>query len=118
MTLEKQMESIQDQLVLALRIGVNDLHNEIVDKSPVDKGDLKADWKMKPVGNTGMSYVIRNNMDYASYIWAGRLFHKTLGRWYGSVQGWGLNGGNDVLRKHEFIIQNEFDKIQPKEGIS
>ncbi len=74
---------------------------------------MKGSWKRDPVAVDSYAYVITNSQSYGTFIWYGR--YSKNGREYGSKKpGWGFGGGQLVVDRHEFLIQHEFDKIEPK----
>lgn len=70
---------------------VTKFYTDLVSEAPVDTGAFRDAWTIEPLHK--MSYVVYNNMNYASILWRGR--RKVNGRWYGSEQ-W-KDGGDPLL---------------------
>ena len=57
------------------------LYGEIVESTPEDTGDMKADWQYE--FKDSFHFRAKNNMEYAGIIASGRFMHN--GKWYGSM---------------------------------
>lgn len=57
------------------------LLEELIKRTPVDIGTLKASWDMQKVGD---GWLLTNNMNYASFIFNGR--REVMGKMFGSLQ--------------------------------
>lgn len=76
---------------------VTKFYSDVVSGSPVAKGIFRDSWEL--IKNSELSWTIYNPMKYGPVLWNGRI--KINGRYYGSTQGWGLEGGDKLLDAFE-----------------
>ena len=93
---EKDIEKINKEVV--------SFHLALVKQSPVDTGHFRKAWELTRKGR--FTWTIRNSMEYASILWAGRRQGvSTLGnpKMYGSEQ-W-PDGGEPMLAKFKYELE-------------
>ena len=70
-------------------------YGDVKSGSPVDTGEFRDAWEL--VKKDKLTWVMQNQQKYASILWNG--YNVFNGKAYGSKQGWGLNGGKEILMK-------------------
>ena len=78
---------------------------ELIQKTPVDKGTLKASWNMEKVGD---GWLLSNNMNYASFIFNGRRL--VMGKQLGSLQM--PDGVYPLIQKFNNELQKRLDNLR------
>ena len=82
MTLEAEFEFVIKAIGDELQDEVEKFYDELIDTSPIDTGDFVNAWSINHPTD-GMSYIIKNDMDYADVLARGRV--SINGRMYGSL---------------------------------
>lgn len=81
---------------------VVDFYAEVKEGSPRDTGEFNDAWEM--IQESEIEWTIKNTQDdYNWVLWRGRRF--VNGRWYGSTQGWGQDGGDVIFQKFKERLQ-------------
>lgn len=108
---EHELDVILQQRNRIAKAGALELHNALVESTPVDTGNMKGAWEL-PDRIGKYVWRITNNTEYASIIASGRRQVKTTKgiKWIGSNQL--PNGYNDIIENVQEIIQEELDLIK------
>ena len=89
-------EELEDTMATEIAKATLGLHSELIRVAPVDTGFFKASWKADK--NSKMSWTIKNNAEYASFLWRGH-----------SKQ-WA--GGDSMLAKANIDLTRKLDSIR------
>ncbi len=110
MTPDEELSDIEKQISDLVKKTSVELYTELMVGSPKDTGNFVSDWKLTPTKPNNMGFLITNNVRYGPILWRGR--RKVNGQWYGSLQGWGILGGDEFVNKKRVVLQNRLNKIE------
>ena len=78
---------------------------ELIKRTPVDTGELKATWDMRPILD---GWLLTNNMNYASFIFNG--IRVVDGKTLGSLQM--PDGVYPIIQKYNLEVQRRLDLLK------
>ena len=99
------LAKMQQDIKIVIAEVVQGLLAELTANTPVDTAQLKGAWNISKKDD--YSWVLSNNMEYASIIFEGRRL--VAGKYYGSLQL--VDGIDPILEKWNDILQNRLDKL-------
>jgi len=108
MTINKDIRAIERDLKEGFKDVMKGFKRELISMTPVDTGDYQISWEHE-LDIRKLTFVSTTDIKYNLVIWRGRKF--VNGRWYGSPQGWGLEGGYKFTRMWYDKLKDEINNI-------
>jgi hypothetical protein len=106
MTILDDIQSIRQDTILTFSSVTTELRNELYNRTPIDTHELQESWTFE---TNELQWFASTNVRHNFVIWRGRK--QINGRWYGSLQGWGLLGGHELLRKYDGRLNDKFNNL-------
>ena len=91
MSLQDDWERKLDKIEIIFRDELSQMHEKIIDGSPVDFGRFKDSWQMLEFKPRELKFHLYNPVEYGLKLW--RFKH--------SKQGWSPTGGDAIVRETE-----------------